>query len=167
MRLPRGLVVATAVFIAVVIQTTLFGQIRFVTPDLVMLVVILLGLTRIRPEIVLGVAFSAGLLVDLLGSSRLGLRAIVFTIVAYVAIRTRDRAEIGRPAMALWAGMLTLTGAVLLVLIGTLFGESTLLGPDVLNRILIVPLANLVIAALTAPLFVRIVDGDTTAFRFT
>ena len=166
MRFPRGLIVATVLIAAVVIQTTLFGQLRIVSPDLVMLVVILLALTRIRSELVLGTAFLSGLLVDLLGSSLLGLRAVVFTVVAYVALRTRERAEIGRFATALWAGILSLLGVLLLVLIGTLFGQSSLLGPDVVNRILIVPLANMLFAALFAPLFVRLVDGDTTALRF-
>jgi len=166
MRFPRGLIVATVLIAAVVIQTTLFGQLRIVSPDLVMLVVILLALTRIRSELVLGTAFLSGLLVDLLGSSLLGLRAVVFTVVAYVALRTRERAEIGRFATALWAGILSLLGVLLLVLIGTLFGQSSLLGPDVVNRILMVPLANMLFAALFAPLFVRLVDGDTTALRF-
>lgn len=166
-RLPKGLLVGTVLVFAVVIQTTLFGQIRIVSPDLVMLVVILLGLTRIRPELLLGIAFLSGLLVDLLGSSLLGLRAVVFTVVAYVAMRTRQRAEIGRFAVALWSGILTLVGVVLLVLIGTLFGESSLLGPDLATQLLVVPVANLVLAALFGPLFVRLIDGEPTAVRFT
>lgn len=166
MRLPKGLVIATILVFAVVIQTTLFGQIRIIAPDLVMLLVILLALTRIRPELILGIAFLSGLLVDLLGSSLLGLRAVVFTIVAYIALRTRQRAEIGRFAIAIWVGLLTLAGVLLLVLIGTLFGQSSLLGPDVAMRILVVPIANLVLAALIAPLFVRLIDGDATAVRF-
>jgi rod shape-determining protein MreD len=166
MRIPKSLIVAAVLLLAVVIQTTLFGQIRFIAPDLVMLVVILLALTRIRPELVLGAAFLSGLLVDLLGSSLLGLRAIVFTTVAYIALRTKERAEFGRFTVALWAGILTLIGVVLLVLIGTLFGQTSLLGPSVASRILVVPLANLLLAGLAGPLFVRLVDGDTTAFRF-
>jgi rod shape-determining protein MreD len=165
-RLPKSLIAAIVLLSAVVIQTTLFGQIRFIATDLVMLVVILLALTRIRPELVLGAAFLSGLLVDLLGSSLLGLRAIVFTTVAYIALRTKERAEIGRFTVALWAGILTLIGVVLLVLIGTLFGQTSLLGPSVASRILVVPLANLLLGGLAGPLFVRLVDGDATAFRF-
>ena len=167
MRLPKALVISTFLLFAVVIQTTLFGQIRVVSPDLVLLIVILFSLTRTRSELILVTAFGAGLLVDLLGSSLLGLRAVVFTIVAYAGLRTRDRAEVGRPAMALWTGVLSLLGVILLVLIGTVFGQTSLLGPDVGTRLLVVPIANLVLAALFAPLFVRLVDGDTTALRFT
>jgi len=167
MRLPKALVMATLLLFAVVVQTTLFGQVRFVAPDLVMLVVILFALTRTRAEIVLLTAFGAGLLVDLLGSSLLGLRAVVFTTVAYVALRTKDRADSGRIATALWTGFLTLFGVILLVLIGTLFGQSILLGPDVGTRLLVVPIANMTLAAIFAPLFVRLIDGDTKALRFT
>jgi rod shape-determining protein MreD len=166
MRLPKGLAVATLLVLAVVVQTTLFGQIRVVVPDLVMLLVILLALTRIRPEMILGIAFLSGLLVDLLGSSLLGLRAVVFTTVAYIALRTRSRAEIGRFAMALWSGLLTVAGVVLLLLIGTLFGQTSLLGPDVSSRLLVVPLFNMLLAGLFAPLFVRVIEGDSTALRF-
>ena len=165
----RGRTVLTVVLllmVAVVVQTTLFGRIPLVTPDLVLLVVIMLCLTRIRPELILAIAFTSGLIVDLLGSSVLGLRAVVFTTVAYLGLRTRDRAEIGRVAVALWAGALTLVGIVLLIVIGTLFGQSSLLGEDTFSRVILVPLANLAIAAAVAPLVVRLVDRDKTAFRY-
>ncbi len=166
MRLPKGLIVATILLVAIIVQTTLFGQLNVVTPDLVMLAVVLLALTRLRAEAVLGVAFASGLVVDLLGSSLTGLRAVVFTIVAYLAVRTRERASIGRVAMAIWAGILTLVGVVLLVIVGTLFGQTNLLGPDVGSHIILVPVANFLVAGLLAPTFVRLIDGDTTAFRF-
>lgn len=167
MRLPRGLIVATILIFAVVIQTTLFGRMRPFVPDLTLLVVILLALTKVRSELVLVVAFASGLFVDLLGSSLLGLRAVVFTAVAYVAVRTRGYAEIGRYAAALWAGLLTFLGLALLVLIGTLFGQMNLVGPDIGQRLLLIPLANLILAGLLSPLFVRVVDRDSGLFRFT
>lgn len=167
MRFPRGLLVATIFVVAIVIQTTLFGRIRPFAPDLTLLVVILLALTRIRSELVLVVAFAAGFMVDLLGSSVVGLRAVVFTCVAYVALRTRGYAEIGRYAAALWAGLLTFLGLVLLVVIGTLFGQMNLVGPDIGQRLVLIPLANLILAALFSPMFVRLVDRDTGLFRFT
>jgi len=66
----------------------------------------------------------------------------------------------------LWAGIITFIGVALLVLIGTLFGQTSLLGANVASRVLVVPLANLLLAGLFGPLFVRLVDGDTSAFRF-
>ncbi|MGH8945855.1 MAG: hypothetical protein ACRDVL_06890, partial [Acidimicrobiia bacterium] len=58
-------------------------------------------------------------------------------------------------------------GVVVLALVGTLFGQATLLGSDVVSRLFLVPIANTILAAATAGLFVRVVDRDTTAFRFT
>ncbi|MFQ5522013.1 MAG: rod shape-determining protein MreD [Acidimicrobiia bacterium] len=167
MHLRTSLIIGVVLLGAVLVQTTLFGQLRIVSPDLVLLVAILLTLTRIRPEAILGIAFGAGLVVDLLGSSVLGLRAVVFSTVAYAAIRTREQAEIGRLATALWAGVLSLAGVVMLLVLATLFGQSSLLGPDLARSLLVVPVANLVLAALFAPGFVRLVDHDTTAYRFT
>jgi rod shape-determining protein MreD len=166
MRGRTPLLIGLIILLAVVIQTTLFGRLRIVTPDLVMLVCILLALTRLRPEAVLGTAFLSGLIIDLLGASLIGLRAVVYTAVAYIAIRTRERAELGRVTIAIWVGILTLVGVVLLILIGTLFGQGTLIGDDAFSRMILVPLANLVVAALVAPTFVRLVDRDRTALRY-
>jgi rod shape-determining protein MreD len=166
MRGRTPLVIALIVLLAVVIQTTLFGRLRIVTPDLVMLIGILLALTRVRTEAVLGVAFLSGLIVDLLGASLIGLRAVVYTTIAYIAIRTRERAELGRITIAIWAGVLTLVGVVLLVLVGTLFGQGTLLGEEAVSRMILVPLANVAVTALLAPTFVRVVDRDRTALRY-
>ena len=66
----------------------------------------------------------------------------------------------------IWAGLLTFTGVVLLVLIGTLFGQTVLLGEGVVERLVLVPIANLILALIFAPMFVRIVDRDSTAFRY-
>jgi rod shape-determining protein MreD len=166
MRVRTPAAVFLIILVAVVLQSTLFGRIRLITPDLVLLVAILIALTRIKPELVLAIAFSAGLVVDLLGSSLLGLRAIVFMSAAYIALRTRERADIGRIATAFWAGGMTLIGVVLLVLLGTLFGQSTILGEHVLSRLFTVPLANMLLAFLIAPVLVRTVDQDPAALRY-
>ncbi|HEX6300344.1 MAG TPA: rod shape-determining protein MreD [Acidimicrobiia bacterium] len=166
MRLRSVLTVGASLLAAVVLQTTLFSQTEPFIPDVVMLVVILLCLTRIRPELLLGIGFLSGLAVDLLGSAVLGLQAIVFTIVAYLAIRTKDRADVGRIVTGLWAGMMTLAGVVLLIVVGTLFGQSVLLGEGVVDRLFLVPLTNFILALIVAPTFVRVVDRDSTAFRY-
>lgn len=166
MGLRSVLITSSILLVAIVLQTTLFAQANVFVPDLVLLVVILLALTRTRPEAILGVAFVAGLAVDLLGSSLLGLRAMVFTIVAYIALRTRERADLGRIMSALWVGLLTFGGLVLLLTLGTLFGQTVLLGDDLVDRLFFVPLANIVLAWLFAPLVVRLIDRDTTAFRY-
>lgn len=166
MRLRTMALITILLLVAVVVQTTLFSQTEVFVPDLVMLVVILLSLTRLRSEAVLAIGFLAGLAVDLLGSSVLGLRAIVFTVVVYLAFRTRERADIGRIITALWAGMLTFGGVVLLLLIGTLFGQTVLLGDGVVDLLILVPLANLILSWIFAPIVVRMIDRDPTAFRY-
>lgn len=166
MRARSVLMVFLALLLAVVLQTTLFSQTSIFTPDLVLLVVVMLCLTRIRPEALLGLAFVSGITVDLLGSAVLGLRAIVFTLVAYLAIRTRDRADLGRVITGLWAGLLTLVGVVLLILVGTLFGQTVLLGEGVVDRLFLVPIANMILAWLVTPSFVRLIDRDSTRFRY-
>jgi len=166
MRGRTALVIGLMVLVAVVIQTTLFGRLRIVTPDVVMLIGILLALTRVRPELVLGVAFISGLIMDLLGASLIGMRAVVYTTVAYIAIRSKERAELGRVTIAVWAGVLTLVGIALLLLVGTLFGQASLVGDDAVSVMILVPLANLAVAALLAPSFVRLVDRDRTALRY-
>lgn len=166
MRLRSVLTVGALLLAAVVLQTTLFSQTEPFIPDVVMLVVILLCLTRVRPELLLGIGFISGLAVDLLGSAVLGLQAIVFTVVAYLAIRTKDRADVGRIVTGLWAGMVTLAGVVLLIVVGTLFGQSVLLGEGVVDRLFLVPLTNSILALIVAPTFVRVIDRDSTAFRY-
>lgn len=166
MRFRTPAAVFLIILVAVVLQSTLFGRIKVITPDLVLLVAILIALTRIKPELILAIAFSAGLVVDLLGSSLLGLRAIVFMSAAYIALRTRERADIGRIVTAVWAGGMTLIGVVLLVLLGTLFGQSTILGEHVLSRLITVPLANMLLAFMIAPVLVRTVDQDPAALRY-
>jgi len=166
MRLRTVLVVFSLLLAAIVLETTLFSQTEVFVPDLVMLVVIILSLTRLRPEAVLGIAFLGGLAVDLLGSSVVGLRAMVFTLVAYLALRTRERADLGRVVIGLWAGLLTLGGVLLLLVVGTLFGQTVLLGDGVVGLLLLVPAANTILTWLFAPMVVRFIDRDTTAFRY-
>lgn len=167
MRVPRAPMIVALVALAVVLQTTLFGQIRPFAPDLVLLMVILFALTRTRVELILLIAFAAGLTVDLVGASLVGLRAVAYTTVAYTAIRTAERAEIGRLAMSVWSAVLTFMGLALVVIIGTLFGQTNLVGPDIGTRMIVIPLINAGLAALMAPLFVRMIDRDAGMFRFT
>jgi hypothetical protein len=68
--------------------------------------------------------------------------------------------------IAVWAGVLTLVGIALLLLVGTLFGQVGLVGGDAVSVMILVPLANLAVAALLAPSFVRLVDHDRTALRY-
>jgi rod shape-determining protein MreD len=128
-------------------------------PDLVVLVVILATLS-LRAEASLVIGFLAGALVDVsLASSVLGLRALIYTIVAYVALRTRHRAESGRLAVGLWAGFLTLVSVALVIVVGVLFGQSAELGDAMVRRFIEVPITNAVCAALLAVPITRILQA--------
>lgn len=156
----RALIAAVvSLIVAVVIQTTLFSRFRFVTPDLVLLLTILLAVTDLRREFVLVMGFLGGLVIDLLSSTVLGLRAAVFTAVAFIAIKTAHRVDIGPVAVAVWVGLLTLVGVVLFLVVGTLFGEGGLIVSGLGRRIIFVPLTNLILSFFLAPVLNRLIGG--------
>jgi rod shape-determining protein MreD len=157
----RDLVAAVGVLlVAVIVQTTLISRFRFVTPDLVLLISILFATTGMRREGVLLMAFTGGLVIDLLSSTVLGLRAAVFTVVAYVAIRTVNRVDLGPVAVALWVGALTLVGVVLFLLVGTLFGQGGLIGTGLGRRVVFVPVTNLLLSFGATPLLNRLISRE-------
>jgi len=159
MRLRPIAVALASLVVAVVAQTTLFSRFRYVTPDLVLLLSILFATTALRRELVLLLAFGGGLVIDLLSSTVLGLRAAVFTVIAFVAIRTAHRVDIGPVAVALWAGLLTLAGVLLFLVMGTLFGQGGLVATDLGRRLLFVPLTNLALTLAIAPMLNRMISG--------
>lgn len=146
--------------LAVVVQTTLFAQVRFfdVAPDLVMLTVIAVA-RRLDPEPAVLLGFTSGLAMDLLGTSPLGLRALVLTLIAYATVRTRDRFDVNLVATGIAVVLLSLLGVVLIVVIGTLFGEASFRDPDVFRKILLIPFYNLVLAVGIFPLATLVLVG--------
>ena len=103
--------------------------------------------------------FTSGLAVDLLGSSPLGLRALVLTLIAYATVRTRDRSDINVVATGIAVALLSLLGVALVVVIGTLFGEASFRDPNVFRKILLVPVYNLVLGVVVLPLVTLVVAG--------
>ena len=149
-----------AAAIAVLLQTTLFAQVRLfdVAPDLVMLTVIAVA-RRLEAEPAVLLGFTSGLAVDLLGSSPLGLWALVLTLIAYATVRTRDRFDINIVATGIAVALLSLLGVALVVVIGTLFGEASFRDPNVFRKILLVPVYNLVLGVVVLPLVALLVGG--------
>jgi rod shape-determining protein MreD len=98
--------------------------------------------------------------VDALSTGALGLRALVYTVVAYVAVRTRDRADLGPISVAAWAGLLSLVGVILLVVLGNVFGQTPLVGGEALRRIILVPVLNFGLALAVAPVTSRLLGSD-------
>jgi rod shape-determining protein MreD len=158
-RMRSGLLAVALVLLALVVQSTLFRRFRFLTPDLVLLVVILSCLS-LRPEGALILGFGGGLLVDLaVGNTVIGLRALSYTAVAYVAVRTRERTDVGMVAVGIWAGALTLVGVILFLVLGTLFGQAEVIGGQPVRRMLQVPLTNAVLGALLGSSVARLVGS--------
>jgi len=138
------------VIVAVVIQTTVFAPGRLqplgAPPNLVLLTVLAVD-RYLEAEAALLVAFTAGLLVDLLGGSPLGLWAISLTAAAYVAVKIRDRIEDNLLLTAISVFALTLLGQVLFVAVGTLFGLSTITDPHLVRKLLLPAVYNVILAA--------------------
>jgi len=145
-----------------VVQSTLFGEGRIApfgsSPNLVLLIVMIVAV-YLEPEPAILVAFTAGLLMDLLGGSPIGLWAISLLVVAYVTFRSRHRIDDGFVVVV--AGMLTISliGQALFAIVGTLFGQQVFADPGWYRQIVIPSLYNVVAAAALVPLISRIMGG--------
>lgn len=93
----------------------------------------------------------------------MGLRAVVYITVVYIALRTRERADFSTLAVAVWTGLLSLVGVVLFLLVGTIFSQVVLDGEEALRRVLLVPLLNLLIAMALTPLIARLLEPSWRA----
>ncbi|MDH3308232.1 MAG: rod shape-determining protein MreD [Acidimicrobiia bacterium] len=137
--------------LAVVLQTTLFSRLaQFrIFPDVVLLVVIL-SARWLDPDPALLLGFTGGVAVDLLGTTPLGLRALVMTLVAYASVKTVDRFDLNPISLLISAVVLSLLGVVLLAVLGTLFGQGSLAEGNVVRTILLVPVFNGILALVVA-----------------
>ncbi|MEN8040806.1 MAG: rod shape-determining protein MreD [Actinomycetota bacterium] len=144
----RVVISLLAVLIAIVLQTTVFGAGRLepfgVAPALVTLVV--LGVSvQIEAEYLLMVGFTAGILMDLIGSGTLGLWAMTLTAVAYAAGRLKAQLFEGPGHVAMVVFGLTVGGQLLYVVLGTLFGQGTIAEPGVAWKIILPGVWNLIL----------------------
>jgi rod shape-determining protein MreD len=150
------------VVVAVILQTTLFGEGRIqpfgASPNLVVVVVIA-TVRHLDTEPGLMVGFTGGLLMDLLGGSPLGLWAMVMTVVAYLTLRLRHRADDGLVSVALGVFALTFLAHALFVVAGTLFGQRLLTDLDVVRLMLLPALYNMLLAAAVLPLATRLMGA--------
>lgn len=138
-----------AVVIALVIQTTVFGaggiEPLGVAPALVTLVVIAIG-PYVEPEYHVLLGFTAGILIDLMGSGTLGLWAMTLTIVAYATVRLRRRFNEGIALTAFLAFSLTLAGQLIFVTVATLFGQDVVSDISLVAKVILPAVWNLVLA---------------------
>lgn len=138
------------VVVAVILQTTVFttGRIQPLgaAPNLVLLVVVACA-RYLDAEPSLLIAFTAGLLMDLLAGSPLGLWAISLTVVAYLTNRTKRRAEDGPLWILVGVFLLTVAGQFLYVLLSTLFGQNALGDPELIRKLFLPAVYNVILAA--------------------
>ena len=150
---------AAILFAAIVIQTSIFGRLTIggIAPDVVVLAIALLAL-RTRPEVLLLASFLAGLVLDALGADALGLRALILTVIAFVAVRTTDRADYSPLAVAVWVGLVTVVAVVLLIVVGSLVGQLSMEFGEIVRRVVLVPIFNLALALAGWPIVTRILE---------
>jgi len=148
------------VITAVVAQTAVFGQGRinpFGASPAIVLVIVLACVRYIEPEPALLLGFTAGLLLDLLGGSPLGLWAMAYTLVTYVGIRFRHRADDGPVIVGTGVLLLTLLSNALFLVVGTLFGERFLASSVVIKNTILPAAYNLLLAAVLFPAVTRLI----------
>ena len=148
----RVVIALLSVILAIALQTTLFGSGRIqplgVAPALVTLVVVLVA-PYLETEYHMLLGFTAGILIDLIGSGTLGVWAMTMTAVAYGASRVRERFVRGPLLVGVVVFALTLLSQVMFVLLSTLFGQNTIAEPQLLSKILLPAVWNLI---LTVPM---------------
>ncbi|HHC09462.1 MAG TPA: rod shape-determining protein MreD [Actinobacteria bacterium] len=147
----RGTALALVLVVAAVVaQTTVFGAdgVRPFgsAPNLVLLLVVVCA-RWLDPEPALFLGFTAGLLVDLLGSAPLGIWAMCLTVVAYLTLRVREHVADGPFVVAVGILGLTLVGQLLFVVLGTLFGLQTISDPQLPRKLVLPALYNVALAA--------------------
>ena len=151
--------------IAIILQTTLFDQLALfgAYPDVVLLVVILCG-RYLDPSLTLLLGFTAGFSLDLLGTSPIGLLALVLTLVAYTVTRSAEWVDANAITSIFSTLLFSLVGVVLLALIGTLFNQNTTAGEATLRTILLLPVYNTILGFFLAPLVRRALKPRSSAF---
>ena len=147
---------------ALVVQTPLFGESRIdpfgAAPNIVLLMVIICA-AYLEPEPALLVAFTIGLLTDLLGGSTIGLWSISMVVVAYVALRVRHRIDDGVVVVAAGVLALSVLGQAVFAITSTLFGQQVFADPGWYRQILLPSIYNVVIAVILIPIVSRIMGG--------
>lgn len=144
------------------LQTTMFGESRIdafgAAPNIVLLLVIICA-AYLEPEPALLVAFTTGLLTDLLGGSVIGLWAISMVVVGYITLRVRRRIDDGVIVVAAGILGLSLLGQAIFAIAGTLFGQQVFADPGWYRQIVLPSLYNVIVAIALIPLVSRVMGG--------
>ena len=161
---PVRLKLAALIVATVVLQTTLFPDLRLfgVAPDLVLVATIAVAY-RVGPETGAVYGFASGLAIDLFLQTPLGLSALSFATVAYgVGILHTGLSRTPRFVAAMLGGAGGLAGGLIFVVIAALAGEDQVIA---VRTIWVLALAAVYDMLLAVPLFpvARWVVGSATA----
>ena len=153
MKFRHAAYVAGILVLAVALQTTVFSRIRpfDAAPALVLLVVLAYSRYLVA-EYALLTGFAAGLFLDLLAESPLGLWALVMTAVAYAVLRFRSRFEDDFGFVGPFVLAVTIGGLALFAVLGTIFGEKTLADAGIIRKIALPAVYNVILAPLILPI---------------
>lgn len=146
---------------AVILQTTLFSRLDDLGfyADVVMVVVIV-SARWLDPEPALLLGFTGGIIYDLNGTTPIGLRAMVFTIVAYAAVRVATNSDGTHLSGALVVTILSFVGVLLFTMVGTLFGQGSLRGISLLQTFVLIPVFNGLLSLVVGPVVKRVMAED-------
>jgi len=150
------------VVLGVVMQTAMFGDGRinpFGVAPAVVIVFVLACARYLDAEPALLLGFTGGMLLDLLGASPLGLWAIAYTVMVYIALRFKERADDGPAVIAVGVVGFTLLANALFLVLGTLFGERFFTSTGFIKDMVVPAFYNLAIAAVVFPVVTRLI-GD-------
>ncbi len=148
------------VALAVILQTTLFSRLDDlgIVADVVM-VMVLVSARWLDPEPALLLGFTGGIIYDLNGTTPIGLRAMVFTIIAYAAVRVAANSD-SHISGALVVIILSFAGVLLFTMVGTLFGQGSLRGINVLQTFVLLPVFNGILSLAIGPVVKRAMARD-------
>ena len=140
--------VAAVVVAALTVQVSLLSRFSFegARPDVMILLAVIAGYVA-GPDRGAIVGFAAGMSFDVLLSTPLGLSALVYTVVGYgVGAATVGMVRSSRIAPILVAAAGSAIGVLAYALAGTVLGEPTLDGPDLVAIVVFVAAINAVLA---------------------
>jgi rod shape-determining protein MreD len=153
MMLPPAVKLPLVVFAALLVQLSVVNRIELwgVSGDVLVVVAIAGGFVA-GPERGAAIGFAAGLAIDLLLSTPLGLTALVFTVVGYVAgIVSVNLIRSSRLTLFALVALSAPAAVGAWVVIGALFGQTHLLDAPVATIALVVTIVALIVTPLVTP----------------
>jgi rod shape-determining protein MreD len=142
--------------VGIVLQTTVISRVEVfgITANIVVVFAILAA-RWLDPRASLLLGFTSGMFLDLLGTTPVGLKALVLTVVVYGAIRLGGSSVPLTSVAGVWP--LSILAEVLSFVLLILIGDGQLLQAEILGKAAIGPLLNVGLAFILFPIMSRIV----------